>query len=71
MIANDDNSARTGEATAEEEALLERASAPTVRDLLAVAKDQFGIIAGEPDTILSMFNSSGLGRRCEAQDKDK
>ena len=37
MIANEENPAPDHEATPEEEALLERSSAPTVRDLRAAA----------------------------------
>jgi len=44
MIANEENPAPTRESTPEEEALLERSSAPTLRDLRARAKDLFTFI---------------------------
>ncbi len=50
MIANEENPASIPEATPEEEALLERSSAPTVRDLRGAAKDLFTNIGVEPDS---------------------
>jgi hypothetical protein len=50
MIANKDNPAPIHEATPEEEALLERSSAPTVRDLRAAAKDLFKTTEAKPDS---------------------
>jgi len=50
MIANEENPALIQEDTTEEEALLERSSAPTVRDLRAAAKDLLTIIKAEPDS---------------------
>jgi|RhiMetdeSRZDD1v2_1073273.scaffolds.fasta_scaffold1477239_2 hypothetical protein len=50
MIANDENPAPIPEATPEEEALLERSSAPTVRDLRAAAKNLLTIIEAGPDS---------------------
>ena len=50
MITNDENPAPIPEATPEEEALLERSSAPTVRDLRTAAKDLLTIIEAEPDS---------------------
>ncbi len=50
MIANEENPALIQEDTPEEEALLERSSAPTVRDLRATAKDLLTIIEAEPDS---------------------
>jgi hypothetical protein len=41
MGSNKENPAPISEATPEEEALLERSSAPTLRDLWAAAKDLF------------------------------
>lgn len=49
MIANEENPARIDEITPEEEAALERAKAPTVRDLRAAAKDLFTMIEEQPD----------------------
>jgi hypothetical protein len=48
MIANEENPAPIHEATPEEEALLERSSAPTLRDLRARAKDLFTAIEADP-----------------------
>ena len=48
MIANEENPAPTREASPEEEALLERSSAPTLRDLRARAKDLFTFIETDP-----------------------
>ena len=53
MIANEDRAARTGEKTPEEESLLERSTAPTLRDLRAAAKELFAMIAMKPDSALS------------------
>ena len=50
MIANEQNPAPIQEGAPEEEALLERSSAPTVRDLRAAAKDLLTIIEAEPDS---------------------
>jgi len=50
MIANEENPALIQEDTPEEEALLERSSAPTVRDLRAAAKDLFKTAEAEPDS---------------------
>jgi hypothetical protein len=50
MIANEENPASIPEATPEEETLLERSSAPTVRDLRAAAKDLFKTTGAEPDS---------------------
>ena len=50
MIANEENPALIQEDTPEEEALLERSSAPTVRDLRAAAKDLFKTTEAEPDS---------------------
>jgi len=49
MIANEENPAPIPEA-APEEALLERSSAPTVRDLRAAAKDLFKTTEAESDS---------------------
>lgn len=49
MIANEKNPAPVSEATPEEETLLERSSAPTLRDLGAAAKDLFTTTEAEPD----------------------
>jgi hypothetical protein len=49
MIANKENPALIHEATPEEEDLLERASAPTLRDLRGAAEDLFTTIEAEPD----------------------
>jgi hypothetical protein len=48
MIANEKTHAPIHEAMSEEEALLERSSAPTLRDLLEAAKDLFTTIEAEP-----------------------
>lgn len=48
MIANQDKSARIYEATPEEEALLARSGAPTLRNLRAAAEDLFATILVEP-----------------------
>ncbi len=48
MIADKENPAPVSEATPEEEELLERSSAPTLRDLRAAAKDLFTTIEAEP-----------------------
>ena len=50
MIANEERPALVSEATPEEEALLERSSAPTLRDLRAVAKDLLANIEAEKDS---------------------
>jgi len=50
MNANEENPARIHEATPGEEALLERSSAPTLRDLRAQAKNLFKITKAEPDS---------------------
>jgi hypothetical protein len=50
MIANEENPALIQEGAPEEEAFLERSSAPTVRDLRAAAKDLLTIIEAEPDS---------------------
>jgi len=47
MIPNKENPGPTHETTQEEEALLERSSAPTLRDLRAWARDL--LTATEPD----------------------
>jgi len=49
MIANEKTPAPIHETAPEEEALLERASAPTVRDLLAAAKDLFTTTESEAE----------------------
>ena len=49
MIANKENPAPTREGAPEEETLLERASAPTLRDLRSWAKDRLTTIEAEPD----------------------
>jgi hypothetical protein len=49
MIANEENPAPNHEAAPEEAALLERAMAPTLRDLRAAAKDLCLNIDAEPD----------------------
>jgi hypothetical protein len=50
MITNDENPAPIPEAKPEEEASLDRSSAPTVLDLRAAAKDLLTIIEAEPDS---------------------
>jgi len=50
MIANKENPELIQEDTPEEEALLERSSAPTVHDLRAAAKDLFKTAEAEPDS---------------------
>lgn len=50
MIANEERSALVSEARPEEEALLEMSSAPTLRDLRAVAKDLLTDIEAETDS---------------------
>jgi hypothetical protein len=52
MIANEKTPAPIHETASEEEALLERASAPTVRDLRSAAKDLFTttVAKAEPDS---------------------
>jgi hypothetical protein len=49
MTVNEEIPAPIHEATPEEEALLERSSAPTVRDLRAAAKDLFKTIEAEAE----------------------
>jgi hypothetical protein len=49
MIANEETTAPIHEATSEEEGLLERSSAPTLRDLRGIAKDLFTNIEAESD----------------------
>ena len=49
MIANEVIPAPTRKATPEEEALLERASAPTLRDLREATKDLLTTIEAETD----------------------
>jgi hypothetical protein len=49
MIANEEITEPIHVATSEEEALLERSSAPTLRDLRGGAKDLFTNIEAEPD----------------------
>ncbi|HEU0174758.1 MAG TPA: hypothetical protein VFV58_10885 [Blastocatellia bacterium] len=50
MIANEENPAPDQEATPEEEELLKRATAPTVRDLRAAVKDLFKAVDAEPNS---------------------
>ena len=50
MITNKENPAPIHETAAEEEALLKKSSAPTLRDLRAAAKDRFTTIEAEPDS---------------------
>jgi hypothetical protein len=50
MIANEESPASIPEATPEEETLLERSNAPTVRDLRAAAKGLFKTTEAEPDS---------------------
>ena len=50
MIANEETPALASEATPEEEALLERSRAPTLRDLRAGAKDLITNIEAETDS---------------------
>jgi hypothetical protein len=50
MIATKENPASVSEITPEEEALLERASAPTLRDLRTAAEDLFTNIEMEKDS---------------------
>jgi hypothetical protein len=50
MIANEKTPAAIHETQPEEEGLLERASAPTVRDLRAAVKDLFTTTEAEPDS---------------------
>jgi hypothetical protein len=52
MIANEVIPAPTRKATPEEEALLERASAPTLRDLREAHKDLLRTIEAEKDSSL-------------------
>jgi len=49
MIANEKTPAPIHETAPEEEALLERASAPTVRDLRSAAKDLFTTTEAEAE----------------------
>ncbi|MGH9754117.1 MAG: hypothetical protein ACREA2_15170 [Blastocatellia bacterium] len=49
MIADKENPAPVSEDTPEEEALLERSSAPTLRDLREAAKDRFMTTEAEPE----------------------
>jgi len=48
MIAIEEPRATIQEAVAEEDALMERSSAPTLRDLREAAKDLFTTIEAEP-----------------------
>jgi hypothetical protein len=50
MIANEKNPSPISEAAPEEEALLKRSIAPTLRDLRAAAKDLFTIIEAEANS---------------------
>ena len=50
MIANGENPTPVSKAAPEEEALLERSIAPTVRDLRSAAKDLCLPIEAEPDS---------------------
>jgi hypothetical protein len=50
MTVNKENPAPIHETAPEKEALLERSSAPTVRDLRAAAKDLFTTTEEEPDS---------------------
>jgi hypothetical protein len=50
MTVNEETPAPINEVTPEEEELLERSIAPTVRDLRAAAKDLLTIIEAEPDS---------------------
>jgi hypothetical protein len=50
MIANKENPAQISEAAPEEETLLERSIAPTVRDLSVAAKDLLKTIEAEADS---------------------
>jgi hypothetical protein len=52
MIANEERPALVSETTPEVEALVERSSAPTLRDLRAEAKDLFTNIEAETDSTL-------------------
>ena len=49
MIANEETHAPIHEASSEEEALLERSSAPTLRDLRGAAEDMSKTMESEPD----------------------
>jgi hypothetical protein len=49
MIANKENPWPTHEGAPDEEALLERSSAPTLRDLRSWAEDRLTTIEAEPD----------------------
>jgi hypothetical protein len=50
MIANEEDPAPNHEGTPKEAGLLERSSAPTVRDLRAAAKDLFTTVESEADS---------------------
>ena len=50
MTVNEETPPLINEVTPEEEELLERSSAPTVRDLRAAAKDLFKTAEAEPDS---------------------
>jgi len=60
MIANEENPAPNQEATPEEEELMEKASAPTVRDLRAALKDLFADVETDarPETDSTSPNDS-------------
>jgi len=50
MTVNEETPSLINEVTTEEEELLERSSAPIVRDLRAAAKDLFKTTEAEPDS---------------------
>jgi hypothetical protein len=62
MIAHEENSARVGQTKPEEEALLERSGAPTLRDLRAAAKNLFATIILEADSPLSDLTPANCRR---------
>ena len=57
MIPNEEKSAQVYETKIEEEGLLERSIAPTLRDLRAAAKDLLIIPLAEPDSTLPNVSS--------------
>ena len=69
MNADNDNSARMRQAAEDEEALSERASAPTLRDLSAAPKGQFTTIVAGPDP--APPDGSGVRSPYDSTDDDK
>ena len=69
MIAQDENLARANQTKSEEEALLDRSGAPTLRDLRAAAQTLFAAIILEADSPLSDLTQANCRRGTSDTDK--